>query len=165
MARLLVCHTCKSVDKLPDFHPTDDPEVIKHDHYLIDAIDRHKNKYLNRVNPNEHFANIYTIADDELALIDEKRLEQAVHDGRLEEFLREEREQYKEDALGCYNLHNRPTVGGMGYGLGCSDYRSKSKAIGRTTGIPEDEWTYLCDFCPYHSYVEWQRNKKRGYGG
>jgi len=110
--------------------------------------------------PDRHKANLFSIDDAELELIDESRLQQAVHDGRLEAFLKEEREQYKTDALGCYNLHNRPTVG-AGYGSGCADYRDKSRAIGRTAGLPPEEWNYLCDFCPYHSYVEHQLNKKR----
>jgi len=155
MSRLLVCNTCKTVDKLPDYATENDPEA-KHDHHLRDAIDLHFRKFGGP--PERHKANLFMIADDELELIDESRLQQAVHDGRLEEFLKQEREQYKTDALGCYELHNRPTVG-AGYGSGCPDYRDKSRAIGRTAGIPESEWNYLCDFCPYHSYVEHQINK------
>lgn len=160
MARLLVCHTCKTVDKLPDYSAENDREA-KYDYRLQDACDLHNRKFGGP--PEKHKAALLAISDDELALIDEGRLKQAIHDGRLEEFLREEREQYKEDALGCYNLHNRPTYG-VGYGAGCADYRSKSRAIGRTAGLPPEEWSYLCDFCPYHSYVEHAARKRAGIG-
>lgn len=158
MARLLVCNTCKTVDTLPDYASENDPEA-KHDHHLRDAIDVHMRKFGGP--PDRHKANLFTIADDELALIDSSRLQQAVHDGRLEAFLKEERENYKNDALRCYELHNRPTYG-VGYGVGCRDYRTKERAIGRTTGLPPEEWNYVCDFCPYHSYVEHAYYKKVG---
>lgn len=158
MARLLICNTCKTVDTLPDYASENDPEA-KHDHHLREAISTHLNKFGG--GPDMHKSLLMSISDEELALIDESRLKQAVHDGRLESFLREEREQYKEDALKCYNLHNRP-VYGIGYGGGCPDYRDKSRAVGRTTGLAPEDWTYVCDFCPYHSYVEHYKRKKAG---
>lgn len=158
MARLLICSTCKTVDKLPDYASENDPEA-KHDYHLRDAIDLHMRKFGGPV--ERHKANLFSIADDELALIDESRLQQAVHDNRLESFIKEERENFKEDALRCYNLHNRPTYG-IGYGVGCPDYRTKSRAIGRTAGLPPEQWSYVCDFCPYHSYVEHAQHKKSG---
>ena len=160
MARMLTCNKCKTVDLLPNYDSVNDPEA-KYDHRLQDAIHKHLGKYGG--GPDEHPAQLFFIEDEELALIDESKLQQAVHDGRLEEFLKEERNQYKEDAMGCYNLHNRPTYG-IGYGPGCPDYRTKAKAIGKTAGLPPEEWTYLCDFCVYGSYVEHYKNKKAGIG-
>lgn len=157
MARLLICNTCKTVDKLPDYASENDPQA-KYDYRLKEAIDRHMGKFGGPV--ERHKANLFNISDEELALIDESKLEQAVHDNRLESFLRDERENLKNDALACYNIHNRPTFG-VGYGPGCSDYRSKEKAIGRTAGLPPEQWSYVCDFCPYHSYVEYYKNKKK----
>jgi len=156
MARLLICNTCKTVDKLPDYASENDPDA-KYDHHLQDAVDLHLRKFGGGA--ERHKSLLYSIDDEELALIDEEHLKKAVHDGRLEEFLKEEREQLKQDALACYNLRNRPAYG---YGLGCLEYRSKNKAIGRTTGLPPEQWTYLCDFCPYHSYVEHAQRKKSG---
>lgn len=158
MARLLVCHTCKTVDKLPDYDSSNDPEA-KYDYRLHDACELHNRKYGGPV--DKHKAALLVISEEELALIDEAQLKQAIHDNRLEEFIRGEREQYKEDALKCYNLHNRPTYG-IGYGFGCSDYRSKGRAVGRTAGLAPEEWNYVCDFCPYHSYVEHAQRKKAG---
>lgn len=156
MARMLICNTCKTVDLLPDYASENDPEA-KYDFSLKDAIDKHMNKFGGPV--ERHKANLFSIADDELALIDKSRLEQAVHDGRLEDFLKEEREMLKEDAVKCYDKHNRPTYN-IGYSLGCIDYKSKEKAIGRTAGLPPEQWNYVCDFCPYHSYVEHAKFKK-----
>ena len=160
MARILSCNSCKTADILPDYATENDLES-KHDYALKDAIEKHLARYGG--GPDQHKSLLIRIDDEELALIDASRLEKAVHDGRLEEFLKQERESYKNDALSCYELRNRPTYG-IGYGSGCSDYRSDAKAIGRTTGIPKEEWTYLCDFCPYHSYVMHAANKKRGIG-
>lgn len=160
MARLLICNTCKTVDTLPDYASENDPEA-KHDHHLRDAIDLHMRKFGGPV--ERHKANLFSISDEELELIDSSRLEQAVHDNRLEEFLKEERENYKNDALKCYELHNRPTYG-IGYGPGCSDYKADHRAIGRTKGIPKEEWNYMCDFCPYNSYVEHYHRKRAGIG-
>jgi len=160
MARLLICNTCKTVDTLPNYAAENDPEA-KHDHSLRDAIDKHIRQYGGPM--ERHKANLFSIADDELDLIDKSRLEQAVHDNRLENFLKEERENYKNDALKCYELHNRPTYG-IGYGSGCADYKADHRAIGRTTGIPKNEWSHMCDFCPYNSYVEHYRRKKAGIG-
>lgn len=160
MARLLICNTCKTVDTLPDYASENDPEA-KHDHHLRDAIDLHMRKFGGPV--ERHKANLFSVADEELELIDSSRLEQAVHDNRLEEFLKEERENYKNDALKCYELHNRPTYG-IGYGSGCRDYKADHRAIGRTKGIPKEEWNYMCDFCPYNSYVEHYQRKRAGIG-
>jgi len=156
MPRLLICNTCKTVDTLPDYASENDPEA-KYDHRLKDACDTHINKFGGPI--DRHKALLYVISEDELALIDQSQLEQAVHDNRLEAFLREERSQLKEDAMMCYNAHNRPTYG-VGYGAGCQDYRAKNRAIGRTAGLPPEQWNYVCDFCPYHSYVEHYKNKK-----
>ena len=158
MPRLLCCNTCKTVDILPDYASENDPEA-HYDHTLKDKVEEHLRRYGG--GPDNHKANLFQISEAELDLIDPNRLKQAIHDGRLEEFLREEREQYKEDAMGCYNLHNRP-VYGAGYGSGCPDYKDKSRAIGPTKGIPEDQWNYICDFCVYNSYVEHAARKKLG---
>lgn len=155
MARLLVCNSHKTVDRLPDYDTANDMEG-RYDRHLQDAIAGHFQKYGD--DPGRHASLIIRIEDDELDLIDPRELQKAIHDGTLEEFLRQEREQYKEDALGCYNLHNRPVVGFPG----CPDYRSDAKAIGKVKGVPPEERTYLCDFCPYQSYVEFEKNKKRG---
>jgi hypothetical protein len=156
MARLLVCNTHKTVDRLPDYDTAMDMEGT-HDRHLQDAIAAHFQQY--GPDPGRHASLIIRIEDEELDLIDPRGLKDAIHDGTLEDYLKGEREMYKEDALGCYNLHNRPVVGFPG----CPDYRSDKKAIGKIKGVPPDQRTYLCDFCPYQSYVEHAKNKEKGY--
>lgn len=158
MARLLVCKAHATCDILPDYDTANDMEGL-HDTYLKDAIAGHFQKYGD--DPNRHPSMIIRIEDDEMELLNHHDLKKAIFDNTLEEFLRGEREQYKEDAIGCYNLHNRPIVGFPG----CPDYRSDRKAIGRTKGVPDDEKVYLCDFCPYQSYVDHAIRKKAGMYG
>lgn len=158
MARILVCNTHKTCDTLPDYDTANDMEG-RYDFHLKDAIDAHFRVYGD--DPGRHASLIIRIEDDELELIDPRKLRDAIMDDSLEEFLRGEREQYKEDAIGCYNLHNRPVVGFPG----CPDYRDDRKAIGRTKGVPDEEKTYLCDFCPYQSYVDHSKRKQAGLYG
>lgn len=155
MARLLVCKAHETCDILPDYDTANDMEGL-HDRYLKDAIAAHFQKYGD--DPNRHPSMIIRIEDEEMELLNHHDLKKAIFDDSLEEFLRGEREQYKDDALGCYNLHNRPVVGFPG----CPDYRSDRKAIGKVKGVAPEERTYLCDFCPYQSYVDHAKRKASG---
>jgi hypothetical protein len=72
---------------------------------------------------------------------------------------------YAEDALKCYQRHNRPKEG-------CVDWWSDSKRIGRPTevgklALKENQKMgksdpHLCQFCPVASYVQTEINHKRG---
>jgi hypothetical protein len=61
---------------------------------------------------------------------------------------------YREDAMGCYNLHRRPK------GADCIDFRVDRKRL-----TPSD-WhgahVYLCDFCPVMSSVTFAIRKAGG---
>jgi hypothetical protein len=161
MPRLLVCNTHKTVDILPDYDTASDMEG-KHDHALRESIDRHLDKYGS--DPGAHKSLIMRIVPEEFELLDPERIKQAVMDDSLETYLKEEREGRKQQALSCYELHNRPTYG-VGYGVGCPDYRSDSRAIGVTKGISKKDRMYLCDFCPYESYVEHAKTKQVRFKG
>ena len=154
MPRLLICNTHTTVDFMNDYDTERDMEG-RFDFDLKEAIDRHLGKYGS--DPGRHKSLIMRIAPEEWELIDQTKLQQAVHDDSLEAYIRGEREQLKNDALACYNLHNRPAYG---YGLGCPDYHSDNRRIGS-----KESNMYLCDFCPYQSYVEheqWKKVKFRG---
>jgi hypothetical protein len=101
------------------------------------------------------------IEEEEYQLLDPAKLKQAIMDDSLESYIRGEREQYKTDALQCYNLHGRPMVGFPG----CPDYRDDSRAIGRTKGVSAEDRNYVCDFCPYQSYVDHAKRKAAGMYG
>ena len=158
MPRLLICNTHKTVDVMNDYDTERDMEG-RFDFDLKESIDRHLGRYGS--DPGQHKSLIYRITPDEWKLIDVKRLQQAVFDNSLEEYIRGEREQLKDDALRCYQLHDRPTYG-IGYGIGCPDYRSDNRRIGAET---EEGSMYLCDFCPYQSYVEHEQNKQVKFRG
>ena len=143
MARLLICNKCKTVDRLPDYNREADLEA-KYDYALQDAVDLHLRKYGS--DPNRHPSILADIPDRELDLIDPEQLQKAVHDDELERFLKENRENYKEDAMRCFNLHGRPKGG-------CIDWCQDSRAIGVTVGKAKEDKQYLCYFCPVATHV------------
>jgi len=158
LARMLICRTHNTVDVLPDYD-TEQDMAGEHDFHLQERIRQHLDKYGS--DPNRHASLIMRIEDDELALLDASKLKQAILDDSLESYIKGEREQYKQDALMCFNLHNRPV-----YGMpGCTDYRDSSRAIGITKGLSSEERMYVCDFCPYQSYVDHAKRKAAGLYG
>lgn len=161
MPRILVCNTHKTVDILPDYDTERDMEG-KNDHALIDAIEAHKNRTTHDM--DKHKAVLMRITPEEFELIDPEKMKQAILDDSLESYIKDERENRKQDALSCYELHDRPTYG-IGYGIGCPDYRDDSRAIGVTKGIADKDKMYICDFCPYQSYVEHYQTKKVKFRG
>lgn len=158
MPRILVCKTHKTVDVLPDYDTASDMEG-RNDWHLQDAIKAHFDQY--GADPNRHASLIMRVDEDEWDIIKPDKLKQAIMDDSLESYLRGERDQYKEDAINCFNLHGRPIYGFPG----CPDYRDSSRAIGRSKGIPDHEKMYVCDFCPYQSYVDHEKRKKAGLYG
>jgi hypothetical protein len=160
MPRILVCYAHKTIDILPDYNTAADM-AGENDWHLRDAIKGHTDKYGAENPPGQkarHPSKIFRITEDEWDLIDPEQLKNAMLNDELEEYLKGEREHYKDGAVNCFYLHGKPILGFPG----CPDYRSSSKAIGRTKGIPDEEKMYLCDFCPYHSYVVHEQRKKAG---
>lgn len=129
--------------RLPDYNSDADPEA-KHDYTLLDAIDVHLRKFGS--DPGKHPSLLVRIEDRELDLIDPEKLQQAIHDDELESFIKDSRDNYKEDAMGCFNLHGRPKGG-------CIDWCQDNRAIGVTVGKAKEDKQYLCFFCPVASHV------------
>jgi hypothetical protein len=79
----------------------------------------------------------------------------------------EERDEYRESALKCYNDHGNPDLAS-----GCGDYLDDSKLIGhaqykdddgRTITIPPKYRQYLCYVCPYQqTYIQVELRRRRG---
>ena len=77
----------------------------------------------------------------------------------------ETKSQFHEDAMSCYNLHNRPK--GQ-----CSDFRSEKKRLSPKTerdriaaGMPAQMGgpkVYLCDFCPVRVFNARKYNEQQG---
>ena len=72
---------------------------------------------------------------------------------------------YAEDAMKCYNAHNRPAAG-------CIDWWDDSKRIGRPTGVGKEilkdnhklgqNDPHLCQWCPVATHVRTEVNFKKG---
>ena len=79
----------------------------------------------------------------------------------------EERDEYREAAVKCYNAHGNPTLES-----GCPDYMDDSKRIGRATyddgdghtiTVPPKFRQYLCYVCPYQqSYIQVELRRRKG---
>jgi hypothetical protein len=79
----------------------------------------------------------------------------------------EERDEYRESALKCYNDHGNPDLSS-----GCRDYMDDSKRIGhasytdddgRTITVPPKFRQYLCYVCPYQqTYIQVELRRRRG---
>ena len=79
----------------------------------------------------------------------------------------EERDEYRDAALKCYNAHGNPDLQD-----GCPDYLDDSKRLGhasytdddgRTITIPPKFRQYLCYVCPYQqTYIQVELRRRRG---
>ena len=78
----------------------------------------------------------------------------------------EERDEYREAAISCYNAHGNPDLSD-----GCRDFMTDEKRIGaasykvegRVHNVPNNLRVYLCHMCPYfQSYVQVEIRRKQG---
>lgn len=151
MARLLICRSCSVAMKLRDFHGDS-----SNDHELREMIDRHLGKAADP-RPESHPAQLFIVDDEDLELMNDAQLNEALKN-KLDVEISEFRDDFKEQAMGCYNLHNRPAGG-------CIDWKDDSRVLGRKTGIPKSERAYLCDYCPVSTYVEFKTRQAAGLYG
>jgi len=137
--RLLVCKSCAVLYKLP---PYDGPP--EYDMALIDIIDRHLQR-ADDPRPESHISLIFRTDEATASKLDvETALKKELADNDL--FIKEFRDDLKDDAMACFNRHQRPSNG-------CPDYGDSSKVIGRTHGVPPEKRQYLCMYCPAQEYV------------
>jgi hypothetical protein len=150
--RLLRCFDCKTMEEFPDPPKGVDPKNISPgEDPLLDALlEKHK------TNQQEHLGQMFDIPDKDWANPDARKqiLEQINEKttGFEQEFY-DVKNTFQEDALKCFQEHNRPDR--------CIDWLSDRKKLGRAT--PEGKaWqkqnqkapqTYLCHFCPVASKV------------
>lgn len=148
MARLLACKSCGVMYKLPDY---DGPP--EYDMSLIDIIDRHLAKAADP-RPESHISLIFRCDDETAAKLDvETTLKSELAKYNVE--VHEMRDDFKTEALACFDRHSRPKQG-------CIDYEDDSKTIGRRVGIPKDKRMYLCHFCPAQDFVTHSLRVKKG---
>jgi hypothetical protein len=152
--RLLVCRTCGTIDELPG--GDEDPNDI-----LLDiTVERHG---------DEHFGVLVNVPKGIwITESGRKQMIEFIHGevgSGLDSFgtnFYQTKNQFHEDAMACYSLHNRPK--GQ-----CSDYKSDRKELSpqteqarRKEGLsirPRGKTVYLCDFCPVKMF-----NQKKSFG-
>lgn len=157
--RLLFCHDCRSVDKVPDF---DGPP--EYDYYLDNRVQQHKFP-----NGDPHRGILGRCDDNETAIqaaIDQMAANVAPGEGvGLGDSLYSMRDNYKEDAMQCWKKHGRTSD--------CGDYRTDRMRLYADTrqarreehmSLDKNErpnaWT--CDFCVVHSLIEQKQRKAKG---
>lgn len=151
--RLLLCHTCRTVDELPDYHGP--PE---HDVLLEDIVSRHRFS-----DGTEHIGKLADVAEEDWRdsyrrnqILEQIKAAVEKSTGMPSEWYAT-KATYQEEALKCYGQHHRPKEG-------CIDYRDSNKRLGNPTraGWQAGPRVWLCDFCPCHRWVETQVRYQKG---
>ena len=149
MARLLVCRACGTMNRMLDY---DGP--AEYDMELIETIDRHMEHSSRAKHPDAHPSQLFRLSDEDAERLDvESEVCRALSDEQI--FIKEIREEFKDEAMKCFNRHGRPDEG-------CIDWKDESKVIGRKKGVPAAYRKYLCECCPVNSYVEFKTRKAAG---
>lgn len=164
--RLLMCFVCNTINELPAYEGP--PE---YDHLLEITVEKHKfpsgepHKGKLFILPIKTWANEKSRKEiiNQLRGGGSSGLDALSPEGNYYET----KMQFAEDALTCYERHNRPQVG-------CPDYGTPEKRLLPDTakermevGIESPEnapgpKVYLCNFCPMHSLVTTANNMKKG---
>jgi hypothetical protein len=151
--RILVCHTCKKIEELPDFmgHPDDDVFL----NYVVQDHPDHKGQLFRLPIP------LWLIPEAQKTLVEQIT---AGTTSGLDLGLKgyyDTHNTFKEDALVCYKAHNSPKGG-------CPDFNSKKKELKPPTQVERKEAgvstrdlpvIHLCSFCPVRTFME---RKSRG---
>lgn len=146
--RLIRCTDCRSIDELPDFQGDPVRDVLLEDlltkRHIYASGTTHEVALIkvperlwrdNRIRPR---------IVEQLSQGGSKGLEEM--EGGEDYY--GTRDTYREDALKCYDRHQRPKEG-------CIDWHNHDKRIGNPTseGWKTGPRVYACDFCPVASWV------------
>jgi hypothetical protein len=187
MPRLVTCHFCKVLQKLPDVHPKtplvpaimewtsgeryifreDDgmPKMVPaYDPVMDDFVERHTHgRDDNTVIGG--MIQVYQVDQHTWDTVDiVTQIKKELHD--QQDVWYEERDEYKEEALKCYNAHGNPDLD-----HGCPDYLDDSKRLGtpryrvegQTIEIPPKFRQYLCYLCPFQqTYIAVELRRRQG---
>jgi hypothetical protein len=150
--RLLHCHTCGTLEELPDF---DGPP--EYDTLLTVLLERHQ------TNGHPHIGKLYDVEERvwKLQNLRETIIAQIKGGGSpgmaaIDPEFYNTRDTFKEDAGMCFDLHLRPAGA-------CHDWRSdRKKLVPNTKAERKDVGLdmsrapvrYLCDFCPVRAFYE-----------
>ena len=151
--RLLACRDCKSIEELPDYEGNPRNDVL-----LEDTVSRHMTEW------STHEVALIKVPvkwwnDKNIQPQLIKQISQGGSMGldELQENYYGTRDTYREDALACYNRHDRPKEG-------CIDWHDHSKRIGNPTseGWKTGPRVFACDFCPVSAWVSKKKQEQAG---
>jgi hypothetical protein len=166
IVRLLRCMVCETWEELPDYEGPSNMDIL-----LEIAIEKHKFP-----SGEPHVGKLFKVPEKTWSDPAQRRavLDQLAGKGAAgldaldpDSNFYETKSQFAEDALTCYERHNRPQVG-------CEDYQIPSKRLLPNTakeradlGIESPEnapgpKVYLCNFCPFHSVAVTTNRMKQG---
>lgn len=182
MPRLVTCHVCHTISSIPD-PPAKAPlvpariawiedgreveyifrdetgqicMVAMYDPALEDWMTRHEHAEVpeDRMRKHDIYATDQQSFNAGIVMSLKKEMEEAHQTAYTE------RDQVKEDALACFEKHNRPTDG-------CMDVFSEAKLLGgheSNKRMPMNDRMYLCHACPFvHGYVIPKVRSAKGY--
>lgn len=150
--RLLQCLECYTLEKLPPY----EGRMDEHGAYVDpDPLLEHLiSKHTEQPSGLTHVGRLFTVDEDTWNKLDGKtefEKEMWKEDAERAAF----KDTLTEDAVKCFNKHNRPDQG-------CLDWKDKSKVLGNPSRHPGAPKRFLCDFCPVRSYVETKVRIARG---
>lgn len=156
--RILVCHSCKSIEELPDWQGRPEDDVL-----LNISVERHQK-------PEPHLGALmrfplkyWVVPKVQEAIIAQIRENGASGLDVYGTKFYETKSQFGEDAMTCWGLHNRTHD--------CGDYKSDRKILKpgtegerKSLGLTASKapTIYLCDFCPVKSIVQKKAFKAKG---
>lgn len=155
--RLVVCRDCKSIEELPPY-----TGPVQRDILLEDTLSRHMTEWsthevaLIKV-PESYWKNdkVRERLIQQISKGGSKGIEEL--DAAAEMDYYAAKDNYREDALRCFNRHQRPKEG-------CIDWHNPDKRIGNPTseGWKTGPRVYACDFCPVASWVAKKKQEEAG---
>jgi hypothetical protein len=159
--RLLVCHTCKSIEELPPYEGPNEHDVL-----LNVSVEKHGDSHMGRLfNVSALHWHSETLRP---MIIEQIRKGSPGLDVFGTQFYNT-RMTFHEDAMACYKQHNRPKEG-------CPEFRVEKKRLVPGTNkerkeiglSPVEKGTgpkvFVCDFCPVRSYYAHKHNVATGIG-
>lgn len=189
MPRLVCCHFCHVLQRMPDI-PPDTPKipyileyttgerfVVPDDTGLPQMVPAYDPVLEDFVTKHDHGMPDTAVTHGQMIeswQVDQKTWEAMDVVTKIKSELQkqhntvyEESDEYKDAALRCYNAHNNPDLAS-----GCIDYMDDSKRIGQATyddgdghtiTVPPKFRQYLCYVCPYQqSVIQVEIRRRKG---
>jgi hypothetical protein len=159
--RLLICHSCETIEELPDYEGPPD-----YDDTLNYRVSAHRFG-----DGSEHFGVLATVAEEDWHKPSYQheiraKIADAVKPGSgsgMGDDFYNIKNTFSQDAMTCWRQHNRTRD--------CADWRTDAKRLYPDTradrkaegmDVKARPNTWLCDFCPVTSIYSQKRNSKRG---